>query len=85
MTFEEWAKTERHHTDLAEVENTFGYVPDGDGCKVKTVVSFDPGTAVILEGGDWYTHVGRCEHRGTADDVRRCLWETYAKYEVREE
>lgn len=82
MTFDEWVATERQHNDMSEVENTFGYTPEGPGWTVKTVVTFNPGTAVILEGGDWYTHVGRSECRGTADGVRKCLWETYAKYEV---
>lgn len=82
MTFEEWVATERQHTDMNEVENAFGYTPSGPGWAVKTVVRYEPGTAVILTDGDWCTHVDRSECRGTADDVRKCLWETYAKFEV---
>ena len=82
MTFDEWVATERQHNGMSEVENTFGYTPEGPGWTVKTVVSFNPGTAVILECGDWYTHCGRSEYRGAADEVRQCLWECYAKHEV---
>lgn len=83
MTYDEWLKTERQHNDITKVESAFGYVPEGPGRAVQAVVSFDPGTAVILEGGDWYTHIDRCEYRGTADEVRQCLWEKYAKSEGR--
>ena len=83
MTYDEWVKTERQHSDITEVDNAFGYVPEGKGWEVKSVVSYDPGVAVILEDGEWYTHCGRSECRGTADEVRQCLWECYAKHEVR--
>lgn len=78
MTYDEWLKTERQHTDLAEADNSFGYVPDG----AQTVVRFDPGVAVILGDGKWYTHIDRSEYTGTADEIRKVLWDEYAQHEV---
>lgn len=80
MTYEEWLATERQHTDLSVVEDAFGYVPDD----AVAVVTYQPGEAVILRDGRWYTHVDRSEYTGTADEIRKVLWDEYAKYEVQE-
>ena len=78
MTYEEWLKTERQTPDLSVVDNAFGYVPD----HAETVVTFDPGIAVILNDGQWHTHAYRSEVTGDADEVRKFLWDEYAKHEV---
>lgn len=83
MTYEEWLLTERHGTDLAGVDDAFGYSPAALGKGEPTaVVRFDPGLAVIFADGQWFTHIGRGEYTGTPDEIRKVLWEDYAKYEV---
>lgn len=82
-TFDEWVKTERHSTDFSDVEHEFGFNPAefGMGDPV-SLVRFDPGQAVVFADGVWFTHISRSSHTGTADEIRKVLWEDYAQYEV---
>ena len=82
MNYDDWLRTERHHADITVAENAFGYVPGDIDNPIKSVVVFDPGVAVILQDGTWFSHIGRSEYSGTGDQVRQALWRDYANDEL---